>query len=61
MPVAIVLGSEEDGISNEIIRGADYLAKIPMFGEIHSLNVSVSAGVILYEAVRQRVGAMNGG
>lgn len=61
MPVAIVLGSEEDGISNEIIRAADYLAKIPMFGEIHSLNVSVSAGVILYEAVRQRVGAMNGG
>lgn len=54
-PVAIVLGSEEDGISNEIIRTADYLAKIPMFGEIHSLNVSVSAGVILYEAVRQRL------
>lgn len=54
-PVAIVLGSEEDGISNEIIRNADYLAKIPMFGEIHSLNVSVSAGVILYEAVRQRL------
>jgi 23S rRNA (guanosine2251-2'-O)-methyltransferase len=56
MPMAIVLGSEEDGISNEIIRAADYLAKIPMFGEIHSLNVSVSAGVILYEAVRQRIG-----
>ncbi|HEY0056885.1 MAG TPA: 23S rRNA (guanosine(2251)-2'-O)-methyltransferase RlmB [Pedobacter sp.] len=55
MPVAIVLGSEEDGISNEIIRAADHLAKIPMFGEIHSLNVSVSAGVILYEAVRQRI------
>lgn len=58
MPVAIVMGSEEDGISNEIIRAADYLAKIPMFGEIHSLNVSVSAGVILYEAVRQRIGTM---
>jgi len=56
VPIAIVLGSEEDGISNEIIRSADYLAKIPMFGEIHSLNVSVSAGVILYEAVRQRIG-----
>ncbi|MBC7912790.1 MAG: 23S rRNA (guanosine(2251)-2'-O)-methyltransferase RlmB [Pyrinomonadaceae bacterium] len=55
MPVAIVLGSEEDGISNEIIRAADYLAKIPMFGEISSLNVSVSAGVILYEAIRQRI------
>jgi 23S rRNA (guanosine2251-2'-O)-methyltransferase len=53
-PTAIVMGSEEDGIRNEIIRTADYLAKIPMFGEIESLNVSVSAGVILYEAVRQR-------
>ena len=59
LPTAIVMGSEEDGISNEIIRAADYLAKIPMFGEIHSLNVSVSAGVILYEAVRQRVEGMN--
>ncbi|MGV3509882.1 MAG: 23S rRNA (guanosine(2251)-2'-O)-methyltransferase RlmB [Sphingobacteriaceae bacterium] len=56
-PIAIILGSEEDGISNELIRAADYLAKIPMFGEIHSLNVSVSAGVILYEAVRQRIQA----
>jgi 23S rRNA (guanosine2251-2'-O)-methyltransferase len=53
-PTAIIMGSEEDGIRNEIIRTADYLAKIPMFGEIESLNVSVSAGVILYEAVRQR-------
>jgi 23S rRNA (guanosine2251-2'-O)-methyltransferase len=56
VPTAIVMGSEEDGIRNELIRTADYLAKIPMFGEIESLNVSVSAGVILYEAVRQRQG-----
>lgn len=54
VPTAIVMGSEETGISNEIIRSADYLAKIPMNGEIASLNVSVSAGIILYEAVRQR-------
>lgn len=53
-PTAIIMGSEEDGIRNEIIRIADHLAKIPMYGEIESLNVSVSAGVILYEAVRQR-------
>lgn len=53
-PTAIVMGSEEDGIRNDIIRISDHLAKIPMFGEIESLNVSVSAGVILYEAVRQR-------
>ncbi|RYY36318.1 MAG: 23S rRNA (guanosine(2251)-2'-O)-methyltransferase RlmB [Sphingobacteriaceae bacterium] len=53
-PTAIVMGSEEDGIRNEIIRIADHLAKIPMFGEIESLNVSVSTGIIIYEAVRQR-------
>lgn len=53
-PTAIIMGSEEDGIRNEIIRISDHLAKIPMFGEIESLNVSVSTGIILYEAVRQR-------
>ncbi|WP_432326974.1 23S rRNA (guanosine(2251)-2'-O)-methyltransferase RlmB [Mucilaginibacter sp. P25] len=57
VPTAIVMGSEEDGIRNEIIRISDHLAKIPMFGEIESLNVSVSTGVILYEAVRQRTPA----
>src|SRR6201996_1311735 len=54
-PTAIVMGSEEDGVRNEIIRIADHLAKIPMFGEIESLNVSVSTGVIIYEALRQRM------
>jgi len=54
VPLAIVMGSEEDGISNELIRISDHLAKIPILGEIESLNVSVSAGVILYEAIRQR-------
>jgi 23S rRNA (guanosine2251-2'-O)-methyltransferase len=54
-PTAVIMGSEEDGIRNEIIRISDHLAKIPMFGEIESLNVSVSTGIILYEAVRQRV------
>lgn len=54
MPTAIVMGSEDEGISNDLLRLADYLAKIPMAGKIESLNVSVSAGVILYEAVRQR-------
>ena len=41
------------GISNELLRVANHLAKIPMAGKIESLNVSVAAGVILYEAVRQ--------
>ena len=54
-PTAIIMGSEEDGISNELIRISDHLAKIPMFGEIESLNVSVSAGVLIYEAIRQRM------
>lgn len=54
-PLAIIMGSEEDGISNELIRKADYLAKIPMTGNIASLNVSVAAGVILFEAIRQRL------
>lgn len=54
-PTAIIMGSEEDGVRNEIIRIADYLAKIPMYGEIESLNVSVATGVILYEAIRQRL------
>ena len=54
LPTAIVMGSEDEGISNELLRVANYLAKIPMSGKIESLNVSVSAGVILYEAVRQR-------
>ncbi|WP_461451886.1 23S rRNA (guanosine(2251)-2'-O)-methyltransferase RlmB [Mucilaginibacter sp.] len=54
VPTAIIMGSEEDGIRTEIIRIADHLAKIPMFGEIESLNVSVSTAVIVYEAIRQR-------
>ena len=54
-PTAIVMGSEEDGVRNEIIRIADHLAKIPMYGEIESLNVSVATGIILYEAIRQRL------
>lgn len=54
-PTAIVMGSEEDGISNDILRIVDKYAKIPLLGEIESLNVSVATGVILYEALRQRM------
>jgi 23S rRNA (guanosine2251-2'-O)-methyltransferase len=53
-PLAIVMGSEEDGISPEYLKLCDALVKIPMHGNIASLNVSVSAGIILYEALRQR-------
>ncbi|MEG0948312.1 MAG: 23S rRNA (guanosine(2251)-2'-O)-methyltransferase RlmB [Bacteroidales bacterium] len=54
-PCAIVMGSEDTGISNENLRICDSLVSIPQFGEIGSLNVSVAAGVLLYEAVRQRM------
>lgn len=53
-PVALIMGSEEDGISDELLRSADELAKIPLKGKIGSLNVSVAAGVAMYEVVRQR-------
>ncbi|MDE6753671.1 MAG: 23S rRNA (guanosine(2251)-2'-O)-methyltransferase RlmB [Muribaculaceae bacterium] len=56
VPVAIVMGAEDTGISPEVLRACDALAAIPILGNIGSLNVSVAAGVILYEAVRQRNG-----
>lgn len=57
VPVAIVMGAEDTGISPEVLRRCDTLAAIPILGNIGSLNVSVAAGVILYEAVRQRLQA----
>jgi 23S rRNA (guanosine2251-2'-O)-methyltransferase len=53
-PAVIVMGSEEDGISEDILELADAKTRIPMYGKTESLNVSVACGVILYEAVRQR-------
>lgn len=53
-PLAIVLGSEEKGISDEILELADEKVRIPLRGKIESLNVSVSAGILIYEAVKQR-------
>lgn len=54
VPTAIIMGSEESGISNENLRECDNLAAIPLKGKIGSLNVSVAAGVLIYEVVRQR-------
>lgn len=54
-PIAIVMGSEDIGISPSVLKVADYKAKLPLLGEIASLNVSVACGVFLYEAVRQRM------
>ena len=54
LPSAIIMGSEEDGITDSLIEESDYKAQIPLKGKVESLNVSVAAGVILFEAVRQR-------
>jgi 23S rRNA (guanosine2251-2'-O)-methyltransferase len=54
IPICIVLGSEEKGISPAILKSANQRLRIPMEGKIASLNVSVSAGMALYETLRQR-------
>jgi len=54
-PLAIVMGSEEDGVSDDIIRTCDELLRIPLQGSVSSLNVSVACGVITFEAIRQRM------
>lgn len=56
-PVAIVMGAEDTGISPEVLRQCDTFVSIPQFGKIGSLNVSVAAGVMMYEVVRQRLDA----
>lgn len=53
--VAVIMGSEKDGITNDLINLSDIACKIPMPGEIASLNVGVAAGMILYEKVRQEL------
>ena len=57
-PLALILGSEEDGVSDTFLRESDELARIPLKGKIESLNVSVAAGIALYEAVRQHSGSV---
>lgn len=54
MPIAIVIGSEGFGMSRLVKENCDFLVKIPMNGKITSLNASVSAGIIMYEVVKQR-------
>ncbi len=54
-PSAIIMGSEENGISGEYLKRSDMQVKIPMPGKIASLNVSVATGIVLFEAVRQRL------
>ncbi len=54
IPTAIIMGSEGKGISSSVLQLVDKQAKLPMYGEIGSLNVSVACGVFLYETIRQR-------
>jgi len=53
-PVAIVMGSEDRGISDALFEFVDHRVSIPQYGQIGSLNVSVASGVMIYEVVRQR-------
>ncbi|AMC10666.1 RNA methyltransferase [Lutibacter profundi] len=55
VPTAIVMGSEERGINPSILKIVDSKAKLPLLGEIESLNVSVACGAFLYETLRQRL------
>ena len=59
VPTAIVMGAEDVGISVDILKICDSYAAIPQFGHISSLNVSVAAGIFIYEAVRQRIANNN--
>ena len=54
-PTAIIMGSEDRGVNPSVLKIVDHKAKLPMFGTIESLNVSVACGAFLYEVVRQRI------
>lgn len=59
-PLAILVGSENHGLSQRMLREAQYRAKVPMFGKIDSLNVGVTVAIATYETVRQRTSIHNG-
>ena len=54
-PTLLIMGNEETGISSELLKMCDIRAKLPIVGEVASLNVSVAAGVFMYEALEQRI------
>ena len=57
LPTAIIMGSEDRGINPSILKIVEHKAKLPLLGEIESLNVSVACGAFLYETTRQRIKA----
>jgi 23S rRNA (guanosine2251-2'-O)-methyltransferase len=59
VPCTLIMGSEDKGVSDDILKIADELIKIPLHGKIESLNVSVAAGILLFEGVKQRHTKMN--
>ena len=54
-PIGLVIGSEGEGVGRLIKEKCDFIAKIPMYGQVDSLNASVAAGILAYEIVRQRL------
>lgn len=54
IPIAIIIGSEGFGMSELVRKNCDFIARIPMYGKINSLNASVAAGIMIYEVVKQR-------
>jgi len=56
VPAAIVIGNEGEGLSQLVRKNCDVMVSIPMKGKISSLNASAAASILLYEAVRQRIG-----
>ena len=53
-PTLLIMGAEDTGISPELLKMADLRAKLPILGQVQSLNVSVAAAIFMYEALRQR-------
>ena len=56
-PIGLVIGNEGEGVGKLVKETCDFIASIPMKGDIESLNASVAAGVLAYEIVRQRIGS----
>jgi rRNA methylases len=54
-PTAIIMGSEDKGISPDNLKFVDEMVKVPLSGQIDSLNVGVAAALVMFEAVRQRI------
>jgi 23S rRNA (guanosine2251-2'-O)-methyltransferase len=60
-PVAIVIGNEGEGLHPRVLEECSVVVEIPMFGQVASLNASVAAGIVLFEAARQRAGGVDTG